>query len=83
MEAHAGSTWESGPRTYLGRIVKLTLGAWVRISQPRGHEHRRAVDGSIEWPSRSSDGELALMVRIRESQCADQFSCCLGPDLEH
>lgn len=73
-----------GPEACLGSTVELVLEVWVRVSQLRGHESRRAdpasKDGSIEWPSQNSAGELSLVVRIRERQCADQVGCHSGSD---
>jgi hypothetical protein len=36
----------AGPPPHLCSIVKLDLGAWVRVSQPQGHESRRADPAS-------------------------------------
>jgi hypothetical protein len=39
------------------------------------------ANGSIGWPSQSSDGEITLVVQTRESQQTDHLS--YHPDLDH
>lgn len=69
----------------LGSMVELGLEAWMLVSQSPEDMIARELTlslayGGTERPRQSNVGKLTLVVWIRESQWADQFSCYLGPD---
>jgi hypothetical protein len=76
-----------GPTPWMGSTVELAPEAQVQVSQSQGCESRRVTlppaDGSFQWPSWSSAGELILVIWLRESLHADQLSYhpCTDPGL--
>jgi hypothetical protein len=65
----ASTSGRVGPEPHRGSTVELVPMAWVLVSQPQGHEHRRVgsvlVGCSIGWASWGRVGKLILQ--------ADQF----------
>lgn len=58
--------------------------SWVWVSSPEGMRARELTlplsNGSTRWPCWTSDGELALVVQIREIQQDDQLRDHPGPN---